>query len=176
MPRSARSVNLRSFNQKVSEQKRRMRSFLTRTENNPPRGLDTMVKDIDREVWEEVDCLTCSNCCRKMTPTFTEGDVRRISKYLNMSAGTFRERWLRLDRNGDWMNRSQPCQFLDTKTNMCSIYDVRPVDCAGFPHLTRRKMTDYMVWHRQNIEYCPATFKMVEKLMDRIAALKKQAQ
>jgi Fe-S-cluster containining protein len=176
MPRSARSVNLRTFQQKVSEQKRRMRAFLTRTENNPPKGLDAMVKDIDREVWQEVDCLSCSNCCRKMTPTFTEGDVRRISKYLDMSAETFRERWLRLDRNGDWMNRTQPCQFLDSKTNMCSIYDVRPKDCAGFPHLTRRKMTDYMVWHRQNVEYCPATFKMVEKLMDRVAVLKKQAQ
>lgn len=176
MARSARSVNLRTFQQKVSEQKRRMRAFLTRTENNPPKGLDAMVKDIDREVWQEVDCLSCSNCCRKMTPTFTEGDVRRISKYLDMSAETFRERWLRLDRNGDWMNRTQPCQFLDSQTNMCSIYEVRPKDCAGFPHLTRRKMTDYMVWHRQNIEYCPATFKMVEKLMNKAAVLKKQAQ
>jgi hypothetical protein len=37
-------------------------------------------------------------------------------------------------------------------------------------------MTDYMVWHRQNIEYCPATFKMVEKLMDRMAQVKKVAQ
>ena len=176
MARSARFVNLRTFQQKVSEQKRRMRAFLTRTENNPPKGLDAMVKDIDREVWQEVDCLSCSNCCRKMTPTFTEGDVRRISKYLDMSTDTFRERWLRLDRNGDWMNRTQPCQFLDSQTNMCSIYEVRPKDCAGFPHLTRRKMTDYMVWHRQNIEYCPATFKMVEKLMNRVAELKKQAQ
>jgi hypothetical protein len=176
MATSARAVNLNSFRKKVADHKRRMRAFLTRTENKPPRGLDDMVKDIDREVWEEVDCLTCSNCCRKMTPTFTDGDVKRISKYLVMSPETFRERWLRLDRNGDWMNRSQPCQFLDIKTNMCSIYDVRPRDCAGFPHLTRRKMTDYMKWHRQNIEYCPATFKMVEKMMERMTILKKQAQ
>jgi hypothetical protein len=34
-------------------------------------------------------------------------------------------------------------------------------------------MTDYMQWHKQNVEYCPATFKMVEKMMDRVNAGKK---
>jgi Fe-S-cluster containining protein len=166
-------VNLRSFRQKVVTYKRRMRGFLTRIEKNPPRGLDTMVASIDKEVWQETDCLSCANCCKQMTPTFTTSDVTRISKHLEMSTKDFREKWLYLDRNGDWMNKTTPCQFLDKKTNMCGIYDVRPADCAGFPHLTRKKMTDYMQWHKQNIAYCPATFRMVEKLMDRVAELKK---
>jgi hypothetical protein len=166
-------VNLRSFRQKVVTYKRRMRGFLTRIEKNPPRGLDTMVASIDKEVWQETDCLSCANCCKQMTPTFTTSDVTRISKHLEMSTKDFREKWLYLDRNGDWMNKTTPCQFLDKKTNMCGIYDVRPADCAGFPHLTRKKMTDYMQWHKQNIAYCPATFRMVEKLMDRVAQLKK---
>lgn len=166
-------VNLRSFRQKVVTYKRRMRGFLTRIEKNPPRGLDSMAASIDKEVWQETDCLSCANCCKQMTPTFTSKDVNRISKHLKMSAQDFREKWLYLDRNGDWMNKTTPCQFLDKKTNMCGIYEVRPADCAGFPHLTRKKMTDYMQWHKQNIAYCPATFRMVEKLMDRVAELKK---
>jgi Fe-S-cluster containining protein len=166
-------VNLRSFRQKVVTYKRRMRGFLTRIEKTPPRGLDAMVKEIDGEVWQETDCLSCANCCKQMTPTFTTKDVTRISKHLEMSAKDFREKWLYLDRNGDWMNKSTPCQFLDQKTNMCGIYEVRPADCAGFPHLTKKKMTDYMQWHKQNIAYCPATFRMVEKLMARVAELKK---
>jgi Fe-S-cluster containining protein len=176
MAKSARNVNLRSFRAKVAKEKRRMRGFLTRLEKKPPVGLDNMVRKIDEEVWKEIDCLSCSNCCRKMTPTFTEKDIRRIAKHLDMTTDTFRERWLYLDRNGDWMNRTQPCQFLDTGTNMCSIYEVRPADCSGFPHLTRRKMTDYMVWHRQNIAYCPATFSMVEKLMEKLAGLNTPGQ
>jgi Fe-S-cluster containining protein len=63
------------------------------------------------------------------------------------------------------MNRLQPCQFLDLKTNMCSIYEIRPADCAGFPHLTKKKMVEYMHVHKQNITFCPATFLMVEKMM-----------
>lgn len=161
-------VNLRAFRQKVAKNKKRFRAFLTRVENNPPRKLDDTAREIDREVWAETDCLTCANCCKRMTPTFSKADITRISRHLGMAPKQFREKWLYLDRNGDWMNKSNPCQFLDDQTNMCSIYEVRPKDCAGFPHLTRRKMTDYMQWHRQNVEYCPATYRMVEKLMERL--------
>ena len=81
----------------------------------------------------------------------------------------FKERWLKHEKKDkDWVNISQPCQFLDLSTNMCSIYEVRPADCAGFPHLAKKKMVDYMHVHQQNIEYCPATYKMVEKMMEKI--------
>jgi hypothetical protein len=30
-------------------------------------------------------------------------------------------------------------------------------------------MVDYMHVHKQNVQHCPATFKMVEKLMDMVA-------
>jgi Fe-S-cluster containining protein len=82
-----------------------------------------------------------------------------------MSIKDFKEKWLYLNKEGEWMNRNQPCQFLDKQTNMCSIYEIRPLDCAAFPHLTKKKMVDYMHVHKQNIQFCPATYKMVEKLM-----------
>jgi Fe-S-cluster containining protein len=164
-----KAVNLRAFYQKVARHKTNFRRFLARLEKNPPPGLDKLTVEIDKEVWQEVDCLTCANCCKKMTPTFKPSDISRISKHLGMTPAAFKEKWLYLDKVGDWMNTSNPCQFLDQKTNMCSIYEVRPADCAGFPHLTRKKMTDYMQWHKQNVAYCPATYKMVEKMMERLA-------
>ncbi len=51
---------------------------------------------------------------------------------------------------------------------MCTIYEIRPEDCAGFPHLVKKDMKDYMHLHRQNIVHCPATYKWVEKLKERI--------
>lgn len=144
-----------------------MRSFLTKTENNPPRKLDDMLIEIDREVWAETSCLSCANCCKTMSPTYTPKDLRRIADHFQMTTQEFKDKWLRLEKK-DWMNVSKPCQFLDLTTNMCTIYEIRPADCAGFPHLLKRKMTDYMHVHRQNIEYCPATYKMVEKLQERI--------
>jgi len=160
-------MNLRSFNQKVAERKKILRAFLTRLEKKAPNDLDKRAAVLEGEVWMETACLSCANCCKKMSPTFTETDIARISAHLHMTPEAFRDKWLVYDKkDDDWMNRRQPCQFLDKKTNMCSIYEVRPADCAGFPHLSKKKWLDYVHVHRQNIEYCPATFRMVEKLKE----------
>ncbi len=161
----------RKFNSIPIEVKSQLRRFLTRVEKNPPLLLDTYADVVEKEVWAEVNCLACSNCCRRMTPTYTFQDLKRISAHVGLSIKAFKEKWLYKNKEGEWMNRSQPCQFLDKQTNMCSIYEVRPADCAGFPHLNKKKMTEYMHVHKQNVEYCPATMKMIEKLKIMFAEL-----
>ena len=105
-----------------------------------------------------------------MTPTYTPKDIKRISAYLGMTPKQFKDKWLYFDKkDGDWMNVNRPCQFLDLTTNMCRIYEVRPADCAGFPHFTKKKMVDYIHVHKQNIEYCPATYKMVERMQEELS-------
>lgn len=153
------------FNNAVALHKSELRGFLSDIEENPPLLLDTYTDRIEKEVWGETDCLACSNCCRNMTPVFTVPDIKRIATHLRMSVLAFKKRWLYKNKNGEWMNRSQPCQFLNLHTNMCSVYAVRPADCASFPHLAKKRLVDYIHVHKQNIAYCPATFKMVEKLM-----------
>lgn len=162
-------VNLYSFRKKVSLYKRYFKKYLRCVSKLKPTGLDKLAEQLNEEVWQEVDCLSCANCCKTMTPTFTYKDIRRIARHLNMRPQDFKERWLKYEKKDkDWVNIKQPCQFLDLTTNMCSIYEVRPDDCAKFPHLTKKKMTDYMHVHQQNVAYCPATYKMVEKMMEKI--------
>jgi uncharacterized protein len=167
------TVNLQSFRQIIRHKKRRISNFLTRLEKKAPRGLDEMIKEADQEVWKKTDCLHCANCCKTRSPTYTRKDIQRISRHLGMSASAFREKWLYRDRSGDWMNLKQPCQFLDLDTNKCSIYAVRPRDCAGFPHHTKKRMLDYMHVYKQNIAFCPATFRVVEILMEKIKTVYK---
>ena len=158
-------INLRKFRKKFESNKKLFRSFITRLEKRPPPYLGILSDKIDKEVWAKVDCLGCANCCKVMSPTYTFQDIKRISAHLGMRPKDFKEKWLYLDkRDNDWMNKSRPCQFLNLKTNMCSIYEVRPADCAGFPHLTKKPIPDFMHVHKQNIEYCPATILFVEKL------------
>ena len=157
-------INLRLFRKNVGKNKSQYKRFLTKIEKQPPRGLDAIAAEIDIATWKETDCLSCANCCKTMSPTYTKSDLRRISSHLGMTVDAFKIKWLRKDRNGDWINVKQPCQFLNLEDNKCSIYDVRPKDCAGFPHHTKKRMIDYMHVFKQNIEYCPATFKMVEKM------------
>lgn len=162
-------VNLRSFAQKVIHNKKAFKRYLGKVEKNPPKNLYQTLVEIDKEVWAETDCLSCANCCKKMTPTFTATDITRISKHLKMTPAAFKEKWLYQDKKDkDWMNVKQPCQFLDLKTNMCDIYEVRPADCAGFPHFTKKNPVQYLHVHQQNVAYCPATYSLVEKMMKKI--------
>jgi Fe-S-cluster containining protein len=162
----------RKFKKNMLLHRSRLRRFLTKIENNPPKQLDDMAVEIDKEVWAETNCLLCANCCREMTPTYTFQDIKRIAGHLGMTMKEFKEKWLYHDeKSGDWMNVNRPCQFLNRNDNKCMIYEVRPADCAGFPHLTKKKMVNYMHVHRQNVQYCPATFKMVEKMMDAVKSL-----
>lgn len=131
--------SFKTFKIKAGKNKKTLRAFLTRLKTKTPKGLDTMAATIDKEVWKEVDCLACANCCRTMTPTFTAEDIKRIAGHFKQTPDQFKKKWLYKDKAGDWMNKQTPCQFLDLKTNYCSIYSIRPADCAGFPHLTKKK-------------------------------------
>lgn len=161
-------INLGSFRQKVKRNEGRYKRFLIKLKKAPPPGLDTLAIETNKEVWKEINCLGCGNCCKTMSPTYTNTDIRRISDHLQMTPDSFTEKWLRKDKEGDWLNKTEPCQFLNLENNMCSIYEVRPADCSGFPHHTKRHTSQYIHVFKQNIEYCPATYKLVEKMMEKL--------
>jgi uncharacterized protein len=153
------------FQRHVALKKDQMVPFLEQLEQEAPLLLDKHVEELEAEIWKETDCLACANCCRNMSPTFTAQDIKRIATHFRTTIQAFKEKWLYQDKRGYWMNRQQPCQFLHLQTNKCLIYAIRPADCAGFPHLTKKKTVEYLHVHKQNIRFCPATFKLVEKLM-----------
>jgi Fe-S-cluster containining protein len=139
--------------------------FLNRIKRNRPRNLQSIAIKAGSNVWDGIDCLSCANCCKTMTPTFTSTDIKKIASYLQISSDEMKKRWLKKERGtGNWLNKTTPCQFLNLETNMCNVYEVRPADCAGFPHLTKKRMVDYLHVHKQNLDECPATFKMVERM------------
>lgn len=162
-------ISLPRFRKKVALTKAGLRRFLTRIGNAPPRGLDRLAVETDKETWSHIDCLSCANCCKTMSPTFRRADIVRISAHVGMTVAGFRDKYLYQDKEGDWINKKQPCQFLNLKDNKCSIYAVRPRDCAGFPHHTRKRMIDYIHVFKQNIEYCPATYRLVEIMRAKLA-------
>lgn len=164
-------INIKVLKSYFLKHKKAFRSFLTKLENNPPKKLHHLMLQADNEVWKEIECLSCGNCCKKMTPTFSTSDVKRIAAHFAVTPQAFKDKWLLFDKKaGDWQNKKQPCQFLNKADNKCSIYAIRPSDCAGFPHFTKKNPTLYMHVHKQNIEYCPATLKMVETMKNLVKA------
>ncbi len=162
-------INLELFEEKVRANKRSFKKYLGLVEQDAPKDLYKKMVSIDKEVWKEIDCLSCANCCKKMTPTFTEKDIKRAAFFLKISIETFKKNWLQYHKkSAEWTNVTQPCQFLDLSSNKCSIYKARPADCSGFPHITKKNPVLYLHVHQQNIKYCPATFLMVEKMMEQL--------
>lgn len=167
-----KKLHLPSFKRLMNKNRRRFRYYLTRLETMKPKGLDKLSVELDKEVWAETDCLSCANCCKTMTPTFTKEDIKRISAHFKQTPKEFKDKWLFKERGtGDMMNKKQPCQFLNLKDNKCSIYEIRPVDCSGFPHHTKKHFTEWVHVYKQNVEYCPATYKLVEKMMERVGKI-----
>lgn len=160
---------LRSFRAKVRRHKTSFKRFLTRLEKKPTRGLQQLIVQKEKEVWAQVDCMSCANCCKTMTPTYTPADLKRIAKHFEMTVDEVKKKWLKQERGGDrdWVNRSTPCQFLNTSTNKCSIYAIRPLDCSDFPHHPK-KFVEFAHIHKQNLDSCPATFLLVEKLKQQL--------
>ncbi|MCB0387964.1 MAG: YkgJ family cysteine cluster protein, partial [Winogradskyella sp.] len=63
--------------------------------------------------------------------------------------------YLRVDEDNDYVLQSVPCPFLGAD-NYCSIYDVRPKACSGFPHTDRKKFHQISNLTLKNVAICPA--------------------
>jgi Fe-S-cluster containining protein len=160
---------LKTFKKELPKQKKILTSFLKKFDKKYVRTINKLVSEASDETWEKTDCLTCGNCCKVMTPTFTKTDIKRISAHFDMTEKAFFDKWLMKDAdNGDNVNKVQPCQFLNLKDNKCSIYEIRPFDCSEFPHFKRKPFGDFNHIHTQNIDYCPATFDFVNRLKEKI--------
>jgi len=156
-------MDLKKFKLSVARKKRSLGVFLDKLDVIVPENMPELVAKADEAVWKEVNCMECANCCKKMTPTYTKGDIDRIATHLGMTRREFRDRWLKKEEeSGDWVNTTQPCQFL--VDNKCSIYEVRPRDCAEFPHHNKKPFDAYNETFKNNLQYCPATFMLVDRL------------
>jgi hypothetical protein len=125
------------------------------------------MQQLHEETFEEVDCLTCANCCKTTGPLFLNKDIERISKHFRMKPSVFIDTYLRVDEDNDYVLQKVPCSFLG-EDNYCSIYDVRPKACSEFPHTDRKKFQQISKLTLKNVEICPAAFKIVEKMTKQI--------
>ena len=130
---TSRNIDLKAFKLKASRKKKTYMTFLKGVHKRKERKqIDKWARELDKEAFTKIDCLSCGNCCKTMTPTFLPSDVKRIAKHQKISTREFHERYLEKDGK-DLVNKKVPCQFLNPD-NKCSIYAIRPVDCRGFPH------------------------------------------
>lgn len=139
------------------------KKFLLGLKKKDPRRVDDAFHQTHEEVFEEMNCLTCANCCKTTSPIFYQTDIERMSKALRMKPGDFIAKYLRVDEDKDYVLTTAPCPFLDSE-NYCTVYEDRPKACREYPHTNRKKMVQIMELTYKNTLVCPAVLEIVERL------------
>ncbi len=97
-------------------------------------------EDEDDEVeFKEVNCeCRCGECCRRLLIEVELDDAEREPKIKELGSPTYADE--RLTRSGKrelegYLLNSRDgmaCVFLDQETNLCTIYETRPLACRFF--------------------------------------------
>ncbi len=132
-------MDLKYYAEQAKLKQKEHKKFLDSLKKKPPKNLDYVVQETHDEVFEEIDCLQCANCCKTTGPLFTEKDIERVAKHLRMKPSDFEDRFLKVDEDRDKVLQALPCFFL-MDDNKCSIYEVRPKACREYPHTDRKKI------------------------------------
>jgi Fe-S-cluster containining protein len=152
---------LNNWEKKSAEHQKKYAQWLKRADKNK---VLKALPDLHEAAFEQIDCLTCANCCKNYSPRFKMPDIKRISKHLGLKETAFIDRYLSLDSDGDYVAKSAPCPFLGTD-NFCTIYDKRPSDCQRFPYTDEDVFLKRPLITLKNTSFCPAAFYVIEKLI-----------
>ena len=156
-------IDLNDFANKTKKFNPELKKFLGKFKGKKARDLDDVFHETHEEVFEEIDCLTCANCCKTTSPIFYDRDVVRLAKRFRMPASDFIEKYLRVDEDKDYVLKEAPCAFLGPD-NYCSVYEDRPNACREYPHTDRKNMYQILDLTYKNTLVCPAVLKIVEEV------------
>jgi Fe-S-cluster containining protein len=152
---------LHNWQKKSTEHQKSYKQFLAKADK---KQVLKHLPDFHEEASNAVNCLDCAACCKNYSPRFKTPDIKRISKHLQLKEGVFIETYLNLDEEGDYVVKSKPCPFLGSD-NYCSIYDVRPSDCARFPYTDEDVLIKRPYLTQKNVTFCPIVYYVLEKLL-----------
>jgi hypothetical protein len=127
--------------------------------------IDKQVIATTKRIWAGIDCTQCANCCREVTPTFSEEEVNRLAVRLGMTRQKLIDAHLERAEDGDgnpWQTRTKPCPFL--KNNRCSVYEDRPGDCRGYPYLDEPDFAFRTMGMIERTFTCPIVYEVMEEL------------
>lgn len=144
----------------TKEDQKKFKQFLQRADKNK---VLKQLPDLHEQAFATIDCLQCAACCKNYSPRFKTPDVKRISKHLGLKESVFIETYLNVDNEGDFVAKAAPCPFLGAD-NFCSIYDVRPSDCARFPYTDEDVLIKRQTLTLKNATFCPITHYVLDKL------------
>jgi len=142
------------------------REFLKVRLNLSNKELDKIAQETTEEVWKQIDCLACGNCCRTLQIVVDDNDIQRLARRLTMTPQQFSRQYVRIapDRTKHFI--ATPCSFLGAD-NRCSVYEDRPQACRDFPYLHAADFRSRSLMMIANTSTCPIVFNVWQQLKAR---------
>lgn len=156
-------IDLKELEQKASGFEPDFKTYFKRLKKQEQKQLDKAVHLLHEEVFDEIDCLECANCCKSLGPRITDRDIERLSKALRIKPQEFIKQYLRIDEDNDYVFQSMPCPFL-MPDNYCMVYENRPKACREYPHTDRAKFYQIRNITIKNSYTCPAVLEILQRL------------
>ncbi len=162
------SEDLDKLKELASQQKTSNKKFLARLKRQKKSiKLDDIVHELHNETFQEINCLECANCCKSISPVIRDKDIQRIARNLKLKPSEFTAKYLKIDEEGDFVFKSNPCPFL-LPDNYCSIYELRPRSCREYPHTDRKNFHQILDLTLKNTFICPAVYEIIESLKKKL--------
>jgi Fe-S-cluster containining protein len=158
-------VQIRELAKEKEDENWKFRQFLKTQCDRSEDEIDKLVIETTDRVWAGIDCTACANCCRQEKPSFSEEEIGRLARRLEMEPSQFIEEYLERTEMGSdnpWQTRTLPCPFL--KDNRCSVYEDRPADCRGYPYLYEPEFVSRTIAVIERTSICPIVYEVVEDL------------
>lgn len=119
----------------------------------PDEEIDSIVHRLYQEARSKIDCRTCANCCKEMSPSVNREDMEVLSKSLGVSVSYIKKQYLlKHEVSAVFVFNRRPCPFL--KNNVCSLGTHRPRDCISYPHLHKGDFTTRLINVIENYSVC----------------------
>ena len=59
-------IDIEKYHQLALQKQKEHRKVLANLKKKPPKNLDKIVQEIHDEVFQEIDCTACANCCKTL--------------------------------------------------------------------------------------------------------------
>jgi len=155
---------LENLEEGVKDNMTKITKVFKQIKKKKPKNLDLFVHEVHEEVFEEIDCLSCGNCCKILGPRITDVDISKMAKHLRIKPSKVVTDYLRVDEDNDYVFKTMPCPFL-MPDNYCMIYESRPKACRDYPHTDRRRFYQVLDLSIENLKTCPAVLEVSKAIV-----------
>ncbi len=138
--------------------------FFKNLRGRRPHDLDAVTHDLHEKAFEQIDCLDCGNCCKKLPALVKFKDIRPMAIALDMRDSDFIDKYIKHDKDdGEMIFNGLPCPFLEDD-NKCQVYDDRPKSCCRYPHTDAKRILKNLMNTQRDAFVCPAVWWVIEML------------